>query len=630
MSLPSHPAIHPLRQIKPAPAFEEYSSSPIPRLAPPQSNAADDVLSWPFEEAALWDAPLCEQAPALANDAGQAGYAAKLLFAYLLDIAGEMDNTTLLTVHLPGSHDGAFAWQLWCNLLERAGQLGLPPLVFRLYHALPHLAEQEDIADLITEGLWILAEGNPEPQTAKHAALIAHGHYSQRPARMAWCDYGEAYSAEVALDDEALKWRITPLDPPHKNVISVEIGQSNDQAPLAPLFSNPEEQALVGNQQGRADRGVVSLAIDLLSEVDALSKAHPEGLLLCISDVAHGRHLPLALPSTPQPIPLNSEALAIKWPGLKQHHNTNKLCISGVLGNEALLLLSTLAQNDADAEILFGSKETNPSLNALIRHSYNPAWLLPHLKDLCSNGVDLEERANWCRALDQVWQRCRPNDANIFELANFAVHIGQYAVARAGFLDVLEHAETPGPALHNLALIEITTGNQEHASTLIHALTSIDPNHPKTRALQQRYQEWLETLKAKQHLIEALEDKETGLRLTPLGPQHARELAWACRDKHLSILTRLPDLSGRAWAAQWIAENNTDENACALAITLPEAGLVGILILKFGQHKNLCISLAPEWQEKGIGSTVLKLVKEKGFESERWLGNKRSANLLKK
>ncbi|QBC45958.1 hypothetical protein [Iodobacter fluviatilis] len=66
---------------------------------------------------------------------------------------------------------------------------------------------------------------------------------------MAWCDYGEAYSAEVALDDEALKWRITPLDPPHKNVISVEIGQSNDQAPLAPLFSNPEEQALVGNQQ---------------------------------------------------------------------------------------------------------------------------------------------------------------------------------------------------------------------------------------------------------------------------------------------------------------------------------------------------------------------------------------------
>ncbi|WP_031295268.1 hypothetical protein, partial [Pseudogulbenkiania ferrooxidans] len=144
-SLPA--GVHPLR-LSHAPAAPDLT--PEAPLPPPVSRIDAHIPAQAYEDAPLWREDLAALPPALPNHGGGSLAAARLLLAFLLD--GAADGDTPLTVHLPGSHDGDFAWQLWTNLQDLAGEMGLPPLVFRLYHALPQLAEHPPVTRLLADG----------------------------------------------------------------------------------------------------------------------------------------------------------------------------------------------------------------------------------------------------------------------------------------------------------------------------------------------------------------------------------------------------------------------------------------------------------------------------------------------
>ncbi|MDE1715302.1 GNAT family N-acetyltransferase (plasmid) [Chromobacterium amazonense] len=608
---------HPLR-LSHATAAPDLTPEAL--LPPPASSVDAHIPTQAYEDAPLWREDLSALPPALPNQAASSLTAARLLLAFLLD--GTAGDEAPLTVHLPGSHDGDFAWQLWCNLLDLAGEMGLPPLVFRLYHALPQLAEHPPVTRLLADGVWQLADGDPAPQPGRHAALIAHGHYSRRPARVAWCHYGAAWRASVAVCDDGPRWRLEPADAASGAIVALEVGGALQADAPAPLFAAADEQTLAARQQGRADVGVTALPITLFQHADALADAHPDGLLLYLADQAHGSRLPTALPSALDPIlPLNAEALARRWPALHLRLNREEsaLLLCGVLqpGHSPWPLVRQAMPEEA-CDALDGDAE--PSLDALARFGHNPRWLARHFDSLPDATAAL--RPAWGDALARVWSRSLSGAGYHFDLGCLAMRLGHYGAARAAFLDALRHDAPAGPALHNLALLEMLVGDAALAADVLAALEEVEPNHPKTRKLRRRFDAWRAKLPAEKASAD-------GLRLSPLCLHHARELAWACRRPHDMALTRLPDLSDVEAASAWIAAEEADPNSRLLAILHPDAGLLGFFALRDEDsgERNLCVLVAPEWRERGIARQALALL-DGAYRTEVWAGNRRSLRLL--
>ena len=633
MSHATSPAVHPLRLLpRPQASAPRYDPRPVSRLPPPASSVPDSQPALPAAESALWTDSPARLAPALSQDGGSALAAARQLLAFLFDAAANPEQP--LTVHLPGSHDASFAWQLWHNLLAEAGELGTPPLRFRLYHTLPPVAAQDDIAALINDGHWQIAEGDVTAQTGRHAALIAHGHYSRRPATLAWNDYGEAWRLGVAMSDDGPCWRLTPRGDYPAAPIRVAIGTAQPLPALPPLFDDAAEQQLVARQQSRADRGLVALPVTLLRDLDTLTQQHPDGVLVYLADLAHDETPPQTLPEALDPaLPLNIEAirtrhaqLACEW---RADHRAAVL--SGVLQHgHTPWPLTRLAAQGWQADALFGDEVI--SLAALARSGHNPRYLARHIEAIEAQSVNAASRKTWLVALEHVWQRQRPGDEHAFAIGCLGMHFGHYGIARAAFLDALPHAANPAPALHNLALLEMLTGDAAQAADILATLESIEPEHPKTRRLRQRIDAWQSrfTPRLGWHPAQAL-DAETGLRLSPLMPHHARDLAWACRNIHDMALTRLPDLSSADAAAAWITSENRDRASLLLAILHPALGLVGFIGLRQEENQpaaNLCLYTAPEWRGRGWMRRVLGLLSMKGKETEVWRGNGRSGRVM--
>nr|WP_172692253.1 hypothetical protein [Chromobacterium violaceum]AVV48120.1 hypothetical protein [Chromobacterium violaceum] len=616
-SLPA--GAHPLR-LSHAPAAPDLT--PEAPLPPPVSRLDARIPAQAYEDAPLWREDLAALPPALPNHGAGSLAAARLLLAFLLD--GAADGDAPLTVHLPGSHDGDFAWQLWTNLQDLAGEMALPPLVFRLYHALPRLAGHPPITRLLADGVWQLADGDPAPQPGRHAALIAHGHYSRRPARVAWCHYGAAWRASVAVCEDGPRWRLEPADAASGAIVSLKVGGPLPAAVHAPLFAAENEQALAARQQGRADVGVASLPLALFQHADALTAAHPDGVLLYLADQGHGSRLPTALPAALDPIlPLNAEALARRWPALNMRLNPEEdaLLLCGVLQpGHRPWPLTRLALPETASEILDGGDA--PSLDALVRQGYNPRWLARHLDALQALPISAEQRPAWRQALDRAWARSLPGGSHHFDLGCLAMRLAHYGAARAAFLDALRHDAPAGPALHNLALLEMLVGDAALAADILAALEEAEPDHPKTVKLRRRFDAWRADLPAEAAAAD-------GLRLSPLCPHHARELAWACRRPHDMALTRLPDLSEPEAAAAWIEAERDNPDNQLLAILHPDAGLLGFFSLRDEADggRNLCVLIAPEWRERGIARQALALL-DGQYRTEVWAGNRRSQRLL--
>lgn len=624
---------HPLRLLTPVPAAPlppPYSATPLARRPLPDSTAPAATPAQPYAQAPLWRDDTAALAPALPNDAGSAHSAARLLLAFLLDGAAS-DDEAPLCVHLPGSHDGDFAWQLWQELQQQAGELGLPPLRFCLYHAQPTLARAPGVAQLLADGHWRLCDGDPAPQPGRHAALIAHGHYARQPAALAWCHYGEAWHADVSLCDDGVRWRLTPADAQPAALREVHVGADHAATPLAPLFADPTQQVLVAPQQGRADCGVVTLPLALLEQVERLRTAHPQGVLVYVADAAHGPQLPQALPATLDPItPLNAEALARRWPELtlRLERDNGALLLCGVLHDAAAIWpLTTLTQRTLPRALL-AAHPARPTPDTLHACGHNPRALAPWLEALQAQTPDPAARADWCQALDLVWQRSLPGAGYHFDLGCLAMHWAHYGVARAAFLDVLAHAGANAPALHNLALLEMLTGDAERCQDILSLLEQLEPQHAKTRRLRQRVDTWLAQLLPRLGWDPA-RGSDGGLCLSPLQLHHARELAWACRHAHDLALTRLPDLGRVAHAAAWIA-GELDDDALVLAILHPAAGLLGMLAIRRaddGGADNLCVYIAPEWRERGVARQAIALLAGP-YRSEVLPGNARSLAAL--
>ncbi|MCD0490853.1 hypothetical protein LQD23_00880 [Chromobacterium violaceum] len=616
-SLPA--GAHPLR-LSHAPAAPDLT--PEAPLPPPVSRLDAHIPAQAYEDAPLWREDLAALPPALPNHGAGSLAAARLLLAFLLD--GAADGDTPLTVHLPGSHDGDFAWQLWTNLQDLAGEMGLPPLVFRLYHALPQLAGHPPVTRLLADGVWQLADGDPAPQPGRHAALMAHGHYSRRPARVAWCHYGAAWRASVAVCEDGPRWRLEPADAASEAIVALNVGGPLPAAVHAPLFAAENEQALVERQQGRADVGVASLPLALFQHADALAAAHPDGVLLYLADQAHGSRLPTALPAALDPIlPLNAEALARRWPALNMRLNPEEdaLLLCGVLQpGHRPWPLTRLALPETAGEILDDGDA--PSLDALVRQGHNPRWLARHLDALQALPISAEQRPAWRQALDRAWARSLPGGSHHFDLGCLAMRLAHYGAARAAFLDALRHDAPAGPALHNLALLEMLVGDAALAADILAALEEAEPDHPKTVKLRRRFDAWRADLPAEAAAAD-------GLRLSPLCPHHARELAWACRRPHDMALTRLPDLSEPEAAAAWIEAERDNPDNQLLAILHPDAGLLGFFSLRDETDggRNLCVLIAPEWRERGIARQALALL-DGQYRTEVWAGNRRSQRLL--
>nr|WP_199066032.1 hypothetical protein [Chromobacterium sp. ASV5] len=635
MSQAAHTAsVHPLRLLpRPAPAQPVYNPQPIARRPPPVSTAPEGAADLPSEDSGLWTDSPARLAPALAHEGGGALCAARQLLAFLLDGAADADAP--ITVHLPGSHDGAYAWQLWQNLLDEAGELGVPPAVFRLYHALPHVAEQNDIAELIQQGHWQIADGDVAPQAGRHAALIAHGHYSRRPAKIAWNHYGEAWQARVAMTEDGPRWRLTPRADYPAEPIKIAVGGPLPQPELPPLFDDAADQALAERQQGRADCGVAALPVTLFAHLDALAAAHPDGVLVHLADLAYAAAPPQTLPAElDAALPLNAEAIVRRHPALRALWRAGEQAalLHGVLQDgHAPWPLTRLAAQAWQADALFGDEAA--SLAAVQRAGCNPRYLARHMEELEKQEIDPAQRAAWLAALEQAWQRARPGEAHTFSLGCLAMRFAHYGVARAAFLGALPQAANPAPALHNLALLEMLTGDAPRAEDILAALEAVEPDHPKTRRLRARINDWQSRFAARLGWDPARARCDgTGLALSPLMPHHARELAWACRDVHDMALTRLPDLADVDAATAWISEEAADPAALPLALLHPALGLVGFIVLRAGAEGGeviVCTFVAPAWRGRGWMAIALGLL-DGEFESEVWRGNVRSGRVMRR
>ncbi|OWY38932.1 hypothetical protein CEK28_10410 [Xenophilus sp. AP218F] len=86
----------------------------------------------------------------------------------------------------------------------------------------------------------------------------------------------------------------------------------------------------------------------------------------------------------------------------------------------------------------------------------------------------------------------------------------------------LPQAANPAPALHNLALLEMLTGDAPRAEDILAALEAVEPDHPKTRSLRARFNDWQSRFVARQGWDPArARCEDTGLALSPLMPHHA-------------------------------------------------------------------------------------------------------------
>ncbi|WP_047249475.1 hypothetical protein [Chromobacterium subtsugae] len=609
---------------------QEPAFAAVPRREPPASTLPDDAPAQEPGEAGLWSGNAAALDPALAQDGGGALAAARLLIAFLLDGAAGGDEP--LAVHLPGSHDGNFAWQLWQNLKDETEELGMPPLRFHLYHALPAAADNPYIAELAEQGDWRLEAGDPAPRPGRHAALIAHGHYSRRPTHLAWNQYGEAWRLEMALVDGKPRWRLTPRADYPVEPIPIAVGGDRPQPSLPPLFDDDGLQALAAAQQGRADCGLCALPAALFRDIDALSQAHPDGLLVYLADLAQREAPPQDLPAERDPVlPLNAEALQLRHPALHASWREDGAAAAwgGVLSAEdAAWPLCAMARRAWQADALFGAEA--PSLEALARAGHNPRWLVRHLEALEAKTPDPERRQAWRQGLNKAWRRTGEGEAHAFRLGCFALHIGHYGVARHAFLDALEHGRLDAPAWHNLALTEMMTGNRQLAAEALKRLQEAAPEHAKTVKLAERMTEWQARHAPRLGWNpDAAIDEEDGLRLSPLMPHHARELAWACRRPHDQALARLPDLSGADAAWEWIDVGARDENELLLALLHPSAGLLGHVSLRGeGDEANFCIHLAPEWRGRGLARWAAQQLAGQPRATEVWAGNARSWTAL--
>ncbi|ERE20669.1 hypothetical protein [Pseudogulbenkiania ferrooxidans] len=78
----------------------------------------------------------------------------------------------------------------------------------------------------------------------------------------------------------------------------------------------------------------------------------------------------------------------------------------------------------------------------------------------------------------------RRGEAHTFSLGCLAMRYAHYGVARAAFLDELPQAANPAPALHNLARLEMLTGDVQRAEDILAAQEAVEPDHPKTRRVR--------------------------------------------------------------------------------------------------------------------------------------------------
>jgi RimJ/RimL family protein N-acetyltransferase len=255
-------------------------------------------------------------------------------------------------------------------------------------------------------------------------------------------------------------------------------------------------------------------------------------------------------------------------------------------------------------------------LLAMLRTSrYDPQVLKAGIRSLLETPPALTEltRRSWQAALANTWYNYFPvGDGDLFyrDAGLLAIQLESWGLARSCFhLGLALYADNAND-LYLLAYCEAATGNLERAAALLAQAVGCDSSHRNSAELGREVAARMQRHAACRGYQPRCANA-AGLRLEPLGLEHAASLLYQYRDEQIGILTRLPALATDEQAQAWILEQHEQADNLSFAVMHEHWGFTGCVSIHCaGDSGYFYFWIGTDFQDLGIGQAAATLLFE--------------------
>ena len=255
--------------------------------------------------------------------------------------------------------------------------------------------------------------------------------------------------------------------------------------------------------------------------------------------------------------------------------------------------------------VMVNPADTVAVLAALRAAHYDPFLLQVALPTLIETPptLDTSQVRDWRTVLERVWHQASallPGSDFLFNVALFALHLGQGRVARAALEHLLLDAADDAQARYLLACCEATTGRGESALALLQGCDDANLNE-----LRQHVQTRIDAWPAD---FDSAGARDGELALEPLDLFHANALLVQYRDREIGIATCLPELDSVEAVRVWLDLSAKEEGAAHYAVMHKDSGLVGVVGLnRIGATAYFYFWIGADYQGRGFGQRAGRL-----------------------
>ncbi|OYO27455.1 GNAT family N-acetyltransferase [Janthinobacterium sp. PC23-8] len=466
------------------------------------------------------------------------------------------------------------------------------------------------------QGMALRHAGNP-------LVILAPGCFETLPSELYWLHQGQPREARVSFGHEAQAAR--PLE--YQWQVCDEAALPDGAAPL------------LRHYLARASGACVLLPLAACALLDALARFGNCGSLLLAADHGcdseqqirlGGLHPPSCWPADggqAPALPLNVHALRLHqqargawtWSRQLEHGGLIVHAAGDAPPHAAGAIIAALAAAHPDEQPALqdaarGAGHNASSLLALLRLSHHdPLVLQAGLQAMLDAPPVLSDlaRRDWRQALAATWHNYLPLDGDepfYRDAGLLAAHLGHWGLAKACLRLGLDwHGDDAGE-LYLLACCEAASGGADVAAGLLARASALAPELPHVTGLAAdigaRLQRRLASACFHEH-----EPDAAGLRLEPLGEEHAASLLYQYRDEQIAVLTRLPDLDTLEQVQAWIRDEQQIPSLNSYAVMHDCWGFAGCVSLHCaGTDGYFHFWTGTDFQDAGVGQGAAALL----------------------